>query len=148
MTTPQQRPPPQPDHDLGLPYQDEILPGSAIDPARWDWWSHTHGGIVHYYAKGPCPACRANTQDHFADLLAPIEGLGIPSRVTRARRPARGRETLRPAPPAGVPETVEMPVRCCCGSDHGQPGEGYRYGGHGLVSRSSRLRSGRIVPAG
>lgn len=115
MTT-QQRPPPQPDHDLGLPYQDEILPGSAIDPDRWDWWSHTHGGIVHYYAKGPCPACRANTQDHLTDHPAPIEALCPPP---------RGRPLPLPSSPLGrVIKTVEMPVRCRCGSDHGQPGAG------------------------
>ncbi len=76
-----------------------------IDLDRWQWWYHIDGGIVHYYAKGPCPACRADTQDHLTDVFLPIEGLG--------------RLKDRSIPPARS-DTVEMPVRCRCGSDHGQ----------------------------
>lgn len=108
--TPQQQAPPPPDHDLTLPYHNEIVPGSALNLDRWQWWSHTDAGIVYYYAKGPCPACHADTQDRRADVLEPIEGLG---------RFRRGRDT----PPVPT-ETVDMPVRCRCGSDHGQPDAG------------------------
>jgi hypothetical protein len=106
MTTPQPAAP-QPDHDLTLPYQKETLPGSAIDLDRWQCWSHTDAQIVHYYAKGPCPACRADTQNHLADVPHPIE--------------EQGRSRDRDTPPAVTP-TVEIPVQCCCGSNHGQPG--------------------------
>lgn len=104
-----QRPAPEPPgHDPTLPYQDEIVAGSAIDLDRWDWWWHTDRQIVHYYAKGPCPACQADTQDHYADVDglfgAPIEG--------------QGPDTA----PASPTDSVEMPLRCHCGSDHGHPG--------------------------
>jgi hypothetical protein len=103
-----QQPPAQAGHDPAMPYQDEVVPGSMIDIERWDWWSHTDAGIVHYYTKGPCPACRAETQGHFPDIPAPIEGQD------------RGQAPPAPAQPAR--HEVEIPLRCLCGTDHGHPG--------------------------
>lgn len=91
-------------HDTALPYSDELVPGDAIDVSRWDWWSHTDAGIVHYYAAGPCPACRGHTQDHRTDLSPPVEGLGPDA-----------------TPPSGPSDTIEMLLQCHCGSAHGQP---------------------------
>jgi hypothetical protein len=100
-----------PAHDPDVPYRDEIAPAGAVDIACWDWWSHAAAATVHYYAKGPCPACQATTQGHYAVADAPIEGLG---RSTDAAETG----------PAGPEELIEVPVRCHCGSDHGQPGAG------------------------
>lgn len=99
----------QPAHDAALPYRDEVVAGGAIDLDHWDWWVHTDAGTVHYYAKGPCPACRADTQDHLADVESPIEGLG---------------PDVPPSPPPPRSDRIEMPVRCRCGTDHGQAGTG------------------------
>jgi|NGEPerStandDraft_6_1074524.scaffolds.fasta_scaffold07655_3 hypothetical protein len=104
-----QQVPGQSGHDTALPYRDDIVAGSAIDVDRWDWWSHTNAGIAHYYTKGPCPACHADTQDHLADVEPPIEGLGPPT----------------PSPDSALRgDSIEMPVRCRCGTDHGQAGAG------------------------
>jgi hypothetical protein len=104
-----QQVPGQSGHDTALHYRDEIIAGRAVEVERWDWYSHTDAGIVHYYAKGPCPACHTDTQDHLADVEPPIEGLGPPA----------------PSPDTTLPaDSIEMPVRCRCGTDHGQAGAG------------------------
>ena len=80
-----------------MPYRDEIAPAGAVDIARWDWWSHAAAATVHYYAKGPCPACQATAQGRYAVFDAPIEGLG---RSTDAAETA----------PAGPEELIELPM--------------------------------------
>jgi hypothetical protein len=92
----------QAEHNTMLPYSDEIVSADAVDVSRWEWWSHVDGGIVHFYAKGPCPACRGDTQDHLAYVNPPVEALGP-----------------RRAPCPDPSETVEMLLRCHCGSAHG-----------------------------
>jgi hypothetical protein len=92
-------------HDQSLPYADLVAPGTSIDLDAWECWAVATGGVVHYYAKGPCPACGAASQGHVADATAPVESLGEAAE-----------------PPALATGPVEVPVRCTCGATHGRDG--------------------------
>lgn len=94
-------------HDTSVPYADEVVPGSGIDISRWESWSYTDAGREDYYAKGPCPACFAEAQGHAADVRKPLEEQG------RGRRDAASGK-------AAPDDTIEIPVRCQCGSGHGK----------------------------
>lgn len=92
-------------HDEALGYRDEVVPPDAVDLAGWECFTSREHTTTHYYAKGPCPRCRATCQGHLPDASAPIEALGP------------GHDALPPGPP---PESVEIPVSCTCGFDHGR----------------------------
>lgn len=94
-------------HDISVSYADEVVPGSGIDVARWESWSHADAGREHYYAKGPCPACSAEAQGHAADAPEPLEGQGP------------GQRNAHPGKIASS-VTIEIPVRCRCGFGHGK----------------------------
>ncbi len=94
-------------HDLSVPYADEVVPALSIDVTRWESWSYTDVGREDYYAKGPCPKCSAEAQGHAADVLEPTEGQG------RGQRDAASGEN---APS----DMIEIPVRCQCGFGHGK----------------------------
>lgn len=92
-------------HDTAVAFANTVVTGEAIDIAAWDCQVHHDGDIASYYARGPCPACHADTQGHIDDAALPIESLGPE------------------AWPRGMPsESVEIPVRCTCGHDHGRQG--------------------------
>lgn len=94
-------------HNLSVLYAEDVVPGPAIDIARWESWSYTDAGREHYYAKGPCPACFAEAQGHTADVRQPIEEQGAGQRDADA-------ET------AALSATIEIPVKCQCGFGHGK----------------------------
>jgi hypothetical protein len=94
-------------HDTAVPFTDEVIADGRLDPNKWDWWSSQDGGVTHYYAEGPCPACHANAQGHVALVPQPVDKQG----------PGDATTTL---PTAAT--TVEVPVACRCGTPHGQDG--------------------------
>jgi hypothetical protein len=95
-------------HDRQVGFLDEVVPAERIDTSRWRWWSHAEGGLEHYYAQGPCPACGApRQQGHAVDATAPLEGQG-------ARTGSRSTEDR--------PDTIEVAVECWCGEGHGREG--------------------------
>ena len=96
-------------HDLSVPYADVVVPGADIDVTRWKSWSYPDADASRedYYAKGPCPACFAETQGHAADIQEPVESQG------RGQRDAASGK-------AAPDDTIEIPVRCQCGSGHGK----------------------------
>jgi hypothetical protein len=95
-------------HDLSVPYADVVVPGSGIDVTHWESWSYADAGREDYYAKGPCPACFAETQGHAAaDIQEPVEAQG-----RRWRDAASGKA-------AAPRDTIEIPIRCQCGFTHG-----------------------------
>ena len=96
-------------HDLSVPYADEVVPGASIDVKRWESWSHTGAGREDFYAKGPCPACFAQAQGHAADVWEPVEAQGGVQRDTASEKNVPG-------------DTIEIAVRCQCGSEHGKQG--------------------------
>lgn len=96
-----------PAHDTSVAFADEIVVDGRLDVTVWEWWSHTDGGIVHYYASGPCPACFATAQGHVELVAQPVDRQGA--------GPAEDGS-------AGRPETVEVPVGCRCGTGHGEDG--------------------------
>jgi hypothetical protein len=98
---------PDPNHDPDVAYADVVVPGHAIDLSGWECWTVHDGGVLHYYARGPCPVCRAPTQGHLDDATRPIESLGRPSDEETPGEP-------RPSHP------IEIPVRCTCGHAHGR----------------------------
>ena len=98
---------PDPNHAPDVAYADVVVAGHAIDLSAWECWTHRDGGVAHYYARGPCPVCRAPTQGRLDETPHPIESLGRPS----------AEETPSDARPS---EPVEIPVRCTCGHDHGR----------------------------
>lgn len=93
-------------HDLSVPYADEVVPGPSIDVARWESWSYTDAGYEQYYAKGPCPACFAESPGHAADIRKPLEGQGADEQDVDSGK-------LAPS------VQMEIPVRCQCGFGHG-----------------------------
>lgn len=97
-------------HDQTVPYADVVAPGASVKLDAWECWIHHEGTTAHYYAKGPCPSCGAQSQGH-APVPGPIEAEGRP--IEAEGRPER-------APPPSGP--VEIPLRCTCGSTHGRDG--------------------------
>ena len=92
-------------HDEDIAYGDVVVAGAAVDLDASECWTLRDGDVTHYYAKGPCPGCRAASQGHIEDASAPIESLGR-------------REDQPPRPS----EPVEVPLRCTCGSSHARDG--------------------------
>jgi hypothetical protein len=114
-------------HDLSVPYADIVVPGPDIDVTRWESWSYTDAdsGRKDYYAKGPCPACFAETQGHAADIQEPVE-----AQSRRRRGAASGK--------AAPGDTIEIPVRCLCGFGHGkQDATGCGRGWSVIVTRTT-----------
>jgi hypothetical protein len=97
-------------HRPEVPFEDTVVVGEAIDVAEWDWWSVVDGGVTHYYVKGPCPGCRATVQGHAADVPKPVEAQGRRDQ----EQPVDGTE--------GRSDTIDVPVSCTCGDDHGHSG--------------------------
>jgi uncharacterized phage protein gp47/JayE len=95
------------EHNTALLYADTVVPGASIDANCWESWSYTDASITHYYAKGPCPACAAQVQGHATDTQNPVEGQG-PDKDASAM----------PEKPLG--DTIEIPVQCHCGFEHGK----------------------------
>src|SRR4051812_31930277 len=106
---------PSTDRDTNVAYADLVVPGEEVDPAGLECWNHRDAGVWHFYAAGPCPACRAQVQGHIDDGDHPIESQGADQ---------RGLETRQREP-------IEVPVRCGCdaghGRDAGQTGCGRRW---------------------
>jgi len=98
---------PAPEHDAAVAFADVIVPGSAIDLSGWECWTHRDGDTVHYYARGPCPACHATAQGNADTTTNPVESLGRPQATIPEERSS---------------EPVEVPVRCRCGHAHGREG--------------------------
>ena len=84
-------------HDVTVPFEVRVVPGSEIDLAGWSWDSVPMGGLVRYRASGPCPACHADCSGERSDGPNPLE-----------------REL--------VDSVFEVVVRCACGSSHGRDG--------------------------
>jgi hypothetical protein len=94
-------------HDLNVFYAEEVVPGPDIDVTRWQSWSYTDAGLEHYYVKGPCPACFAESQGHAADIPEPLEGQGTDVQDADSEKLARSAQ-------------IEVPVQCQCGFGHGK----------------------------
>jgi hypothetical protein len=94
-------------HDTAVPFAEEIISADRLDLDRWEWWSSEDGGVKHYYASGPCPVCGATTQGHLALIREPADQQGTGEAAVGT---------------VEVPETVEVPVMCLCGANHGHEG--------------------------
>lgn len=92
-------------HNKRLAYADVVLGEEDVDLSGWQCWHERDGAVVHYYAAGRCPGCRAEAQGRKDTAPKPIESLG-PEGV--------GRPATR--------AIIEIPVRCTCGSSHGRDG--------------------------